>query len=125
VADLQERTDAAAKMLVVLHQFAAAQLTQLNALLEKVAAGQNVSDDTSGKSKGTGPSDQTALANFIRGLTLTGSDQSGIGSGTTSRCAPGSYAVGFDFQAESGLAHGALYAGTIVCRAFPTQQAAQ
>jgi hypothetical protein len=33
-----------------------------------------------------------------------------------SDCPPGAYAVGFAFQDEAGLAHGALWTGHIVCR---------
>jgi len=58
------------------------------------------------------------LEKFASDLRNASGGSPGNGQGSASQCPSGSYAVGFLFQDEGGLAHGALWAGTITCRSF-------
>lgn len=59
-----------------------------------------------------------SLEKFVSALKTASDATAAGGDGYTSRCPTGSYAVGFVFQVESGLAHGALWSGQITCRPF-------
>jgi flagellar biosynthesis chaperone FliJ len=60
---------------------------------------------------------QTGLAQLKSSLKVwdAGPEQTGAES-RVSKCPDGTYAVGFAFQEEAGLAHGALWTGHIICR---------
>jgi hypothetical protein len=60
---------------------------------------------------------QTGLAQLKSSLMAWGDrpEQTGAES-RVSKCPDGTYAVGFAFQDEAGLAHGALWTGHIICR---------
>lgn len=59
---------------------------------------------------------RTSLANWDTSPDKNGSDDRVPEEHLISKCPTNTYAVGFVFQSEPGLAHGALWTGYIVCR---------
>lgn len=112
-SNLRINMEAIARSIPLIGSLSPAQLIQLNDLLQKVAT--NGIANASASKADPGRSD---WENFVRALSKT-EVTTAVGSGSSSRCPVGSFAVGFDLLTSPGGAHGIVYGGSIICQAFP------
>jgi hypothetical protein len=113
-SNLKTDLDAISRSIPIIGSLSPAQVLQLNDLLQKVAT-NSVSNASASKGTDSGRSNWDS---FIQALSKT-EVTTAVGTGSSSRCPVGSYAVGFDLLTSPGGSHGIVYGGSIVCQAFP------
>jgi hypothetical protein len=101
----------------IIESLAPAQVVQLNDLLQKIVT-NSLSNNAAVSASKAADSGRSSWDSFIQALSTT-EVTTAVGTGSSSRCPSGSYAVGFELLTSPGGAHGIVYGGSMICQAFP------
>jgi hypothetical protein len=115
-SNLRTDLEVISRSIPIIGSLSPAQVLQLNDLLQKVAT--NGVSNANANASNAGASGRSDWDSFIRALSKT-EVTTAVGTGSSSRCPVGSFAVGFDLLTSPGGPHGIVYGGSIICQAFP------